>query len=808
MFSQYIETNSGTDPKGVEIYNNSGVNIDFSITPLEVFKGTNGAACSNDVTVSSGILLAGEVWVIGTVNLVTYAQNNGANLSGTTIEGFTFNGDDALELYLGGTLYDVIGTCGSDPGGSWSGSGVSTANQNITILNGICSGTTTYWTDPSLRFSAVSTDPINDLTGFGDAPTCSSNTISTDAVSALLFNVDCATTDNGTVDFSSVGSFNAGNTFTAQLSDVAGSFSSPLSIGSLALDGTDPSGSISITIPAGTISGTGYRIRVISDDPVAIGSENSLDIEIDNAPCSISISSISSLLYNVDCSTGDTGSLNFTSIGTYAVGNTFSAELSDGSGSFASPTSIGTLSISGTDPSGTISFTIPAGSASGTGYRIRVVSDDPIITGSDNGSDIEIVFTPCPTPLPASGGLLINEFSNGSSGNQEFYEFIVAGQCGETVDVRGYIIDDNNGTFTDYTQPGTPGGSGIADGHLRLTNDAQWSNIPVGSVIVVYNAADPNSSLPGDDVNDSNNDSLYVIPHNNTTLFEIETQIPNATDPDSTYSPSTYAGTGWSALSIANDGDAVQVRQPDGTYFHGVSYGGVEITGGPDGTKITTGGLGGMNGIFSSNDFTDPANWSTGSAPSDETPGTFNNALNEQWLRLMRDPNTASCPVAPLPVTLVLFEGHYSGELVALNWQSSTEQNNDYFIISHSTDGYNFRKIGTENGSGSVSHSVSYQMDHRGFNSGINYYKLQSVDFDGTIHEKGIIAILVDLDQVYYDDISSQILFPNNDEYYIFDTSGKLLSQNHGRSSVLFNQQGVFLVINKKTGSSTKLIIQ
>ena len=570
--------------------------------------------------------------------------------------------------------------------------------------------------------------------------------------------------------------------------------------------GDDAEGSVTYNVTAGTST---VELQIIISNNGSSGYSGFDNFQVTGVPSTsntITTTTVSPLTYNVDCSTGESGTVDFTSTGTFNAGNIFTVELSDNTGSFTSATSIGTLALSGNDPSGTINITVPAGTTSGSSYRMRVVSDDPIVLGSDNGTDIEVIYTPCPTPLPASGGLLINEFSNGSAGNEEFYEFIIAGQCGETVDVRGYILDDNNGTFSEPS--GYPGSSGIADGHLRLTNNAQWSNIPVGSVIVIYNNDERNGSLPADDPFDSDNDSLYVIPHNNSVLFEIDGSIPNASDPDSTYSPATYSGTAWSALSLRNGGDAVQIRRPDGSYFHGVSYGGSEITGGPEGTKITTSSMGGSNGSFGSGDFTDPANWSTGTAPADETPGTYNNAANENWLRLMRDPDAATCPVNPLPVTLVLFEGEYINNGVQLYWESSTEQNNNYYEVLHSIDGYNFTSIGTKDGAGSVSHSLEYNMQHRDFKSGINYYKLRSVDFDGTIHEKGIIAVVVELDQVYYDHVSTEILFPNNDDYYIFDTSGKLINQSNGKSSILFNKQGVFFVINKKTGSSTKLIIQ
>ena len=168
VISQYIETNSGTTPKGIEIFNVSGSAIDFSSTNLVVYQGTNGGSCNALVTISSGTLAADEVWVIGTSNLTSFATTNGTGLSGTTIYNFSFNGDDALQVYLGGTLQDEFGTCGSDPGSSWSAGGVSTANNNLQLKDGICDGDTDGWTDPSVRFDQIANGST--MTGFGNPP--------------------------------------------------------------------------------------------------------------------------------------------------------------------------------------------------------------------------------------------------------------------------------------------------------------------------------------------------------------------------------------------------------------------------------------------------------------------------------------------------------------------------------------------------------------------------------------------------------------------------------------------------------------
>ncbi len=169
VISQYIETSSGSTPKGIELWNVSGADIDFAATPLAIFKGTNGAAPAEDVTVSSGILPAGKAWVIGTSDIGTYLTTAGISTGSYTEYGFSFNGDDALEIYLDGIKQDVFGDPGTgDPGTGWSANGVTTYNTNIGLKASITAGDTDGWTDPSERFEVIA-DGVT-LTGFGVEP--------------------------------------------------------------------------------------------------------------------------------------------------------------------------------------------------------------------------------------------------------------------------------------------------------------------------------------------------------------------------------------------------------------------------------------------------------------------------------------------------------------------------------------------------------------------------------------------------------------------------------------------------------------
>jgi hypothetical protein len=92
-----------------------------------------------------------------------------------------------------------------------------------------------------------------------------------------------------TVNFVATGTMNAGNVYTAEISDAAGSFAAPVSIGTL---NSAASGNLTVNAiaPGSLAAGTGYRIRVTASDPATTGLDNTTDLVID--PCTGSINEI------------------------------------------------------------------------------------------------------------------------------------------------------------------------------------------------------------------------------------------------------------------------------------------------------------------------------------------------------------------------------------------------------------------------------------------------------------------------------------------------------------------------------------
>lgn len=228
-----------------------------------------------------------------------------------------------------------------------------------------------------------------------------------------------------------------------------------------------------------------------------------------------------------------------------------------------------------------------------------------------------------------SAQLIINEVSQGPSGSKEWVELLVIGNpsCDSTcVDLRGWIIDDNNGTFASGS------GTGIADGHMRFANDNQWACVGYGAMIVIYNSSDPDPALPADDLTDSNGDCVYVIP-GNSSLFEKDNSIPSVSG-TSSYAGANYSSGGlWSTVQMNNSNDSYQTITPNNinqAYF-AVSWGSnnnnniIYLSGSASGSTMFM-----SNAV--NNDPFDQANWVKSTNGIDHTPGLPNNTANANWI--------------------------------------------------------------------------------------------------------------------------------------------------------------------------------
>lgn len=122
-------------------------------------------------------------------------------------------------------------------------------------------------------------------------------------------------------------------------------------------------------------------------------------------------------------------------------------------------------------------------------------------------------------------------------------------------------------------------------------------------------------------------------------------------------------------------------------------------------------------------------------------------------------PQSANCTPILLPVTLDNFTASVeSKRSISLDWITSNEINNDYFMIQRSYDGIVWENIQKVNGNGNVSSVDSYYTHlDKVFktNQPIIYYQLTQVDYDGKISDLGMRSVnLTDM-------LDALIIYPN-----------------------------------------------
>lgn len=243
--------------------------------------------------------------------------------------------------------------------------------------------------------------------------------------------------------------------------------------------------------------------------------------------------------------------------------------------------------------------------------------------------------------------LIMNEVSNGPSGSKEYVEFVVVSNsvtysCNSltppSIDIRGWIFDDNSGYH---------GSSGIASGAVRFSQNPLWQNVPLGTIILLYNDADVNPDIPADDLSLSDGNCTIIAPISNTSLFEKNTTTPGAA---ACSYPSTgwVPGGNWTYTALANTSDCARIVNLAGCEVFSVCYGTTDNL-----NNLIYFSASGTNTVYYFNGI-DPqlqTNWSSGGAGGAgsnlQTPGAPNNATNASYIAQF---NNGCMPITPINV--------------------------------------------------------------------------------------------------------------------------------------------------------------
>ena len=170
--SKYGEGSSNN--KFLEIYNGTNADIDLSGYSIEMY--ANGAStATNTHTFTAGTMLVkGDVYVIRNGSSTIPAIAAAADATSTVCN---YNGDDAIALKKAGTIIDVFGQIGTDPGTGWAVAGIANQTVDKTLIRktSICSPNATNLSSFGTNSSNTEWDifTIDTTTGLGTFAGCS-----------------------------------------------------------------------------------------------------------------------------------------------------------------------------------------------------------------------------------------------------------------------------------------------------------------------------------------------------------------------------------------------------------------------------------------------------------------------------------------------------------------------------------------------------------------------------------------------------------------------------------------------------------
>lgn len=162
FISEYVEGSSNN--KAIEIFNGTGNATDLTSGNYVVQFYFNGSSTAATTITLSGTVPNNGVFVLAQ-SLASFASQPYVN---QTNSASWYNGDDAVVLRKGGasgTIIDVIGQIGFDPGTEWGTGVISTADNTLRRKSTVCAGDTNASDvfDPSLQWDGFATDDFSGL---------------------------------------------------------------------------------------------------------------------------------------------------------------------------------------------------------------------------------------------------------------------------------------------------------------------------------------------------------------------------------------------------------------------------------------------------------------------------------------------------------------------------------------------------------------------------------------------------------------------------------------------------------------------
>ena len=161
-------------------------------------------------------------------------------------------------------------------------------------------------------------------------------------------------------------------------------------------------------------------------------------------------------------------------------------------------------------------------------------------------------------------------------------------------------------------------------------------------------------------------------------------------------------------------------------------------------------------------------------------------------------------PSAPLPVELLSFSAKKEDTATILEWSTASEINNEKFIIERADHTYYFESIGETPGAGNSEAILNYQFIDRTPHTGINYYRLKQVDFDGSHEYSNVVYVNFEDQFLIIPMIDGYLLQSNHPvNARLFDLSGRLIIKTEGNKIELKTEVPGFYLLELSDGIKT-----
>ena len=99
-----------------------------------------------------------------------------------------------------------------------------------------------------------------------------------------------------------------------------------------------------------------------------------------------------------------------------------------------------------------------------------------------------------------------------------------------------------------------------------------------------------------------------------------------------------------------------------------------------------------------------------------------------------------AAPAAALPIELISFNAKAQNQSIDLTWSTASEKNNDHFDLQRSGDATDWSTIATIKGNGTTATKEEYAYTDAAPISGVNYYRLKQMDYDGGYQYSPIVS--------------------------------------------------------------------